>query len=481
MSPFTAIAATPDPYAAIKADIGREIAAGRLTGVSIAVVKDGRIVHEDGFGWADREARTPATPHSAFSIASSTKPFTTTALMVLAADGKVDLDRPANDYLGEKLVDADGPAREATLRRIATHSAGLPTFFAMYPEDGPARQPSIATLIGEYGHLIAPVGERYEYSNLGMGLLAEVVARQSQQEYGAFLQSRVLVPLGMRNSFFDTDLARRKEMAARYADDGKRLPFYLTATPGSGELYASAHDMARFAMLHLGGQGLPRSAMILDQARLAELHRPQTFVAPHFHYGMGWQIHDAPGRAPVLYHGGGQSGVKAEFVLVPSANVAVIVLSNQRGPSNFINDVRDRLLKTVVPDWSTLPPPPAVQPIPLKGIAAYRGRWMGTLLAQGKHVPVVLAIAEDGTGTLSVGEGPARKIDDLGLVDGVLSGDSHGNVDSPDIRREGLEQLSLGLKLRGDTIDGEIVAWTKSSEHMAMYPFWTVLKRAPRP
>ena len=471
-------AVQPDAYASIRADIEKEIAAGRLTGVSVALVKDGRIVWEQGFGWADRSARTPATSHTAFSVASTTKPFTTTSLMLLAAEGKLDLDRPANDYLGaEKIVDANGPSREATVRRLATHSSGLPTFFAMYPEGGIGKQPTIPELVRDYGHLIAPVGERYEYSNLAMGILGEIVARQSQQELGAFLRDRILRPLGMKDSFFDTDRSRRAEMAVRYADDGKPLPFYLTATPGSGELYASAHDLARFAMLHLGGEGLDASARILSPARLDELHRPATLVAPHFHYGMGWEIYNEPGRIGVLHHGGGQSGVNAEFVLVPSANAGVIVLSNQRGAPGFIGDVRDRLLKTVVPDWTTLPRPANSPLLPLQPVRDYRGTWRGTLLAQGKRLPVVLTVSDDGKATLSVGDGPANPITDFGLIDGLVSGEVKGDIGSPDTRRERLDQLSLALKLRGDRIDGEIVAWRKTSESMAMFPYWTDLAR----
>ncbi len=478
---FAAETPPPDPYASIRSDIEAEIAAGRLTGVSVALVRHGKIVWQEGFGWADREARRPATAHTAFSVASTTKPFTTTALMTLAAAGKLDVDKPANDYLGaEKIVDANGPSRQATLRRLATHSSGLPTFFAMYPEGGDAVQPGIAELVRDYGRLVAPVGERYEYSNLAMGILAEIVARRSQQEFGRYLHDRVLRPLGMDDSFFDTDLSRRKEMAVRYADDGKALPFYLTATPGSGELYASAHDLARFAMLHLGGEGLDASAMILDKAHLNELHRPETVVAPGgFYYGMGWQVLRQPGRAEVLYHGGGQSGVKGEFVLVPSAGVACIVLSNRRGGPSFIEGVRDRMLRTAIPDWQGIPNPPNPPLLPLKPTKNYAGRWAGTMLAQGKRLPVVLSIDDASKGTLSVGNGTPQPIADFGLIDGVVSGESHGDVGSPDTLRERLNQLSLGLKLRGDRMDGEIVAWRKTSESMAMFPYWVELERQP--
>src|SRR5262245_50330805 len=120
-------------YTAIAASIRDEIATGRLTGVSVALVHRGQFVWEDGFGWADQAARRAATSHTPFSIASTTKPFTTTAVRTLVAAGAVAWDRPANDYLGEdKIVDAHGPGQAVTVRRLATHSSGLPTFFEMY-------------------------------------------------------------------------------------------------------------------------------------------------------------------------------------------------------------------------------------------------------------------------------------------------------------------------------------------------------------
>jgi len=456
----------PDPpagvYRAIRADIEAEIAAGRLTGVAVAVVSRGHIVWEEGMGWADREAGRRATIHTPFSLASTTKPITTTAMMTLVHAGVLDLDRPANEYLGpDKIVDERGPAREVTLRRLASHSSGLPTFFAMYPEGGAARQPPVAALVRDYGHLVARVGERYEYSNLALAIVADIAARASGQEFGRTLEACVLSPLGMKDSFFDTDTSRRHEMAARYGDAGNRLPFYLTATPGSGEVFASAHDMARFAMFHLGDDLGPR-ASILTAAERAELHRPHTRVSAREDYGLGWQVlrGSGSGGPAALYHGGGQSGVATEFVLVPSADAAVVVLSNRRG-RQFLESVRDRLLRSVVPGWSGLPAPPNPTPQPLDPAAAYTGTWRGTLVAQRRLVPAVLVITGPDQGTLSVAGRPPQPITGLALVDGRISGDTVGDIGSPDTRREGLTQLSLDLALRPGRIDGDVIAWRR--------------------
>lgn len=465
---------------AVAADLQAEIDAGRLTGVAVALVHDGRIVWEAGFGQADRAAGRAATPHTPFSIASTTKPITTTAMMTLVQADKLDLDRPANAWLGDdRIVDADGPARDVTLRRLATHSSGLPTFFAMYPEGNAVQPPPVAQLVRDYGHIMAPAGERYEYSNLGMAVVAEIVARSSGRSFAQYLHDAVFAPLGMDDSFLGSEHAAHPSLATRYADDGAPLPFYLTATPGSGEVYASAHDLARFAMLHLGDD-VGERGRILDVAHLQALHRPATPIAPGFSYGMGWQVLERPGQPVVLYHGGGQSGVSTEFVLVPAADAACIVLSNRRGSRAFLESIRDRMLRTVVPGWAGIPPTPTGSLVALAPVADYLGTWRGTLLAQGREVPVVLAIRGVDDATLAVDGHAPEPITDLGLIDGLLNGDSTGDIGSADTRREGVRKLSLNLKHRGDRIDGEIIAWRKESWNMTILPHWVELRRDTR-
>lgn len=469
------IASRESVRAGIVHDIEAEIAAGRLTGVSFALVSHGRIVWEQGLGWADREARRPATPATPFSLASTTKTFTTAALMTLVRAGRLNLDAPANRFLApDALTDDRGPANGATLRRLASHSSGAPTFFLMYPEGGGVAQPSVSAVLRDYGHLVAPPGERYEYSNLGMAVIAEIVARRSGQQFGDYLRDHLLVPLGMKNSFFDTDVSRRGEMAVRYDDAGNRMPFYLTATPGSGEMYASAHDLALWAMFHL--KDSPRRAAPLDGASLDLLHKPVTRIDRSDSYAMGWMVRNTP-DGPILNHGGGQSGVKAEFVLIPGHDVGVAVLSNRHTDQPFVEGIRDRLIRTILPAWGGLAPinTPTL-PLP----AANIGLWRGALTAQHRAIPVCLRILGPKSATLSIGNRPVQPVTDLGLSDGALSGDAKAEVDAPDARREGIHQVSLNLRRRGEVIDGETIAWFKDGSRMAVLPYWTRLTRQRR-
>ncbi|HEY4145967.1 serine hydrolase domain-containing protein [Pinirhizobacter sp.] len=483
------LASVPRPAAAVQApgsipasvrtsienDINKEMAAGRLTGVSLALTSHGRIIWEQGFGWADQQAGRKVTAHTPFSIASTTKPFTTTALMTLVAAGKIKLDHPGNEYLGKaKIVDENGPANGVTVMQMATHSAGLASLFAMYLDGTDDHQPSVDQMLEDYGHTMAQPGEHYAYSNVGMAALAGIVARQSGMEYGRYLQKAVLAPLGLHDTFFGTDVSRRSSMAVRYTDDGKPLPFYLTATPGSGEVVASAHDLARFAMFHLKDHLAGQKAILTD-AQIDQLHAPHSDVAPGFFYGMGWQVHQTDGKTDVLYHGGGQTGVNAEFVLVPGFDVACIVLNNRHSDGEFITSVRDRLIRAVAPSWQGIPKQPVAAPAPLT--AEYQGTWRGTVQAQGHRVNATLVIDKQGKSTFAIeGQLPAP-ITDLGIVDGWISGDTTGGTGAPDAERAKLTKLSLSLKLRGDRIDGEIDAWDKTPARMTVLPFWAKLTR----
>src|SRR5580658_1638020 len=101
-------------FNAVAEMIERELAEQSLPSIAVAAARDGAFVWEDAFGWADRENRVRATPHTPYSLASISKPITTTALMTLVEQGKIDPDMPANDYLGDaKLRAVAGSADDA--------------------------------------------------------------------------------------------------------------------------------------------------------------------------------------------------------------------------------------------------------------------------------------------------------------------------------------------------------------------------------
>ena len=134
----------------VRERILKEIAAGSATGGAVAVVDKGRIVWEEGFGWANREAAVKATSRTPFNLASLTKPFNATTLMTLVAEGKLPLDDPANNHLAKsRIVGANGNADATTVRQLGAHVSGLPTMFAMYYRNESNLAPNPDTLFAE--------------------------------------------------------------------------------------------------------------------------------------------------------------------------------------------------------------------------------------------------------------------------------------------------------------------------------------------
>ena len=447
-------AGAQDQYSAIRADIEREIAAGRATGVAVAVTHKGKIVWQEGFGWADKERGHRVTPNTPFSLASVTKPFTTTALMTLVAAGEVSLDARANDYLGAATIRAGvGNPDSVTVRALASHSSGLPGTFQIFPAGGALKQPSMDEVIRNYGVLVSLPGERFSYSNVGMGIVAHIASRKSGLEYGVLLREKVLKPLGLEHSFFDTEVSRHGEMAQRYDRDGKAFPFYVTSTPGTGELYASAHDVARFAMFHLHDH-LVDQKQILSDAQIDELHRPVIHVREDRAHGVGWMLGRAYDDTPVVYHTGNQPGVVNVMMLLPSRDIACVVLTNHDDNHDLVDRVRNAALRTLVPEWKWTPLAPSPpQPVP----QTYRGTWRGDVRDGENRIPVVLTIAGQ-EATLQIGKHAAEPIAQFTFVDGALTGTARGKLDFEPTTAAQAEGLSLRLQLRDNKLAGEIGA-----------------------
>ncbi|MCA1596042.1 MAG: beta-lactamase family protein, partial [Chloroflexi bacterium] len=244
---------------------------GRLPSVAVGVYRRGEPVWEEAFGWADREKQTPATPHTMYSLASISKPLTALGIMILVERGLIDLDRPVNDYLGDaKLNGRVGDAAGATVRRIMQHTAGLPLHFQFFYEDEPYRRPPMDATILRYGNLVRAPGERYQYSNLGYGILDYVIERVSGTPYGDFMREEVFLPLGMFRSSIDIPPALSPFAAVRYGADGIPYPFYTFDHPGGSAAYASVHDLARLAFFVMGA-ALPDQKPILKPETIAAM------------------------------------------------------------------------------------------------------------------------------------------------------------------------------------------------------------------
>src|SRR5215831_11984926 len=205
-------------FSEIAAAMQRRVDSGPPPSIAIAVARRGRIVWEHAFGKSDIESQQAATVNTPYFIASISKTITATALMALVAHKKMDLDRPVNTYLrNAKITSPMWDVSQVTLRRLANHTAGLATYAHGCPVDSSTCDSSPVNAIRRYGVAVWKPGEMFDYSNLGYGVLGEVVAETSGDSLDAALRRLVFQPLGMSSCAVGPDVTQEKGQAPSYA------------------------------------------------------------------------------------------------------------------------------------------------------------------------------------------------------------------------------------------------------------------------
>jgi CubicO group peptidase (beta-lactamase class C family) len=328
---------------AVAQEVRRVMDDEQLPSVAVAIARNGRIIWEEGIGWADAERQIAATAHTPYSLASISKPFTATAVMKLVESGHLALHRPANDYLGDAKVRGRDAGR-ATVGRMLSHTSGLPSFYRAVGKDAPL---SMDEVIAGYALLSAPPGRRYTYSNLGYGILDQIIARVSGLPFEDFMRREVFGPLGLESA--SVPFRPPAGAAVRHGPDGAALPFYDLGHRGASSVFASAHDLARFGMFHLK-ERLDDGAPLLGSRSIDRMQRIDTPGSRTEGYGLGWRIEEASPGFRHVGHTGGMPGVTTVLSLFPSERVVIVVLANKR--SDAVVRLADRIAQIVMPRYA---------------------------------------------------------------------------------------------------------------------------------
>jgi CubicO group peptidase (beta-lactamase class C family) len=439
-----------DQFDGIRESIRRQLVDTQAPSIAVAVAKDGRIVWEQGFGWADREKRFAADEHTMYSLASISKPITATGLMTLVQAGKINLDHPVNEYLGNaKLRGRAGDAAQATVRRVANHSSGLPLHYQFFYADEPYRPPSMDETILRYGNLVTVPGEKYEYSNLGFGILDYAISRVSGKPYEDFMRQEVFLQLGLTHTSVGIGPGLERYEAVRYGADGMPIAFYDFDHRGASAIYSSAHDLVRFGLFHLKAHLADQKA-ILSDASIDAMHESTMSTANNSGYGIGWATADRPDGYHVVSHTGGMGGVATTLRLVPSEKLAVVVLCN--AGVQLPHRIADEILAVLLPKWKQVSPGPQ-QHGKFPPTPELLGNWTGKLFTYKTEIPLTLRILDSGDVHAQLGGQMKMLWNDVTWRDGYLSGRMPGDIGAEDAGRRPYF-LSFSLKLRGDVLNG---------------------------
>lgn len=435
----------------------------RKTGVasiSVAVAKNGTIIWEEAFGWADLEKRIKATPHTMYSLASISKPITATGLMTLVERGLVDLNQPVNSYLGStKLVAYEGQASYATVKRVLNHTSGLPLHWHFFYENEPYRKPSMDETIRRYGILVASPGEIYQYSNLGYGILDYIISRVSGKSYAEFLKTEVFLPLGMTHTSVGIGLGLKEYIAQRYDSDQNPIPFYDFDHRGASAVFSSAHDLVKFGMFHLKNH-LPDQVQILKDETLDAMKHEVDPQCPVKKYKLGWSVNENDYGYRSVSHSGGMPGVSTEIKLIPSENIAVVVLCNGRTPQ--IYDIDDEILAALLHKYAENlkvkeKKSEVKEPKKFSSPQSLLGEWEGRIRTYSGVMKVKMIIQDDNDIHIKIEGQLETLLNNVIFKEGILSGKLYGEIKTEDAARFP-HIVQVRMKLRGKRMSGYATA-----------------------
>jgi CubicO group peptidase (beta-lactamase class C family) len=430
-------AAAEPRFEPLRQAMQRAVSEQRLPSVAVAVSQGGKVVFEEATGWADVERRVPAATDVPYALGEVTQAVTATAVMTLVDRGKLALDRPASEYLRSqaRLTVYEGQAADVTLRRLLSHTAGLPPHRQFFYSDAGELPPATTTTIQRYGIVVAPPGD-FLQSNVGYAILGSLAGRAARREFAELVASSVLAPLDLGRSAL-AGVRGVAGAAIAYDDERRPLPPFGTDHAAAAGIQASVHDLVRFGMFHLRDH-LPEQQAVLKDETILDMQKPVAPLGedePGASVGLGWILRDDRGIRRVEQDAGPFPGATARLTLVPQHDVAVAVLANGHSPAAAA-EIVDQALGLVLPAFPPRPAPASAPPSArFAPEPAWEGSWEGELQTWEGPLPFKLTVQPGGAVRVKLGTQPEADVRDLrrhgarmtGRIDGVTipTADAH--------------------------------------------------------
>lgn len=306
------------------------VESGATMGLVVGLLVDGEtVVH--GFGRISSENESTPDGQTIYEIGSITKTFTTLLLADSVVRGELELEAKVDEFLPEAARSLSHDGQAVTLLDLATHTSRLPRMprnFAPADPLNPYADYSAENLyefLADYTLRRTP-GSNYAYSNLGMGLLGQILSEQAEADYGSLVRQRITKPLALHNTASELDEAQLDKLAPGHDSDLQPVTNWdFLALAGAGALRANADDMLRYLQANLGEFEHPlQTAMELSHKTRRDMGSNMGEIA------LGWHIQSDSG---FLWHNGGTGGYRSFAAFHPQKQVGVVVLTNSTTPT----------------------------------------------------------------------------------------------------------------------------------------------------
>jgi CubicO group peptidase (beta-lactamase class C family) len=353
--------AAQQPPPGFDAYVKRVMETFTVPGVSVAIVKDGKVVLARGYGVRRMGDPAPVDAATRFGIASNTKLFTATALAILVEEGRLAWDRPVLDYLPAFALSDPYVTRELTVRDLLVHRSGLGLGagdLLFWPPSTYERKEIVRRL--RHIPLATSFRGAYAYDNVLYLVAGEVIEAVTGRTWEEFIRARVLAPVGMTESdVLHSAAGAGGNVAGTHAEVNDTVrpiaPFLSDNTNPAGGIMSGANDMAKWMMVQLDSGRVAGGGRLFSPASTSQLWREVTpmpiepapaglpHLRPHFSgYALGLDVRDYRGKF-LLQHTGGLPGYLSKVAMLPELRVGVAVLTNQESGAAF-NAIAYRVL-----------------------------------------------------------------------------------------------------------------------------------------
>jgi CubicO group peptidase (beta-lactamase class C family) len=359
----------------------------QVPGVAVGIWHKGR-EYAEGFGITSVEHPLPVTPDTLFQTGSISKTFTGTMMMKLVEDGKVDLDAPVKKYIEDFKVQDEEVTEKVTIRHLLTHMGG---WVGDYFNDFGSGDDALEKMVRDIAKLpqIQPLGTIWSYNNTGFNVASHIIEIVTKKPYEEAAQDMLLVPLGLKMSFFfpsDLLITHRFVVGHQKVKGKVRVarPWAIgRAGNGVGGVISTVRDLLKYARFHMGNG----KKNVITGRSLKAMRVQQADAGPRGGMGITWFIRRF-GDIIIYAHGGATNGQQAYFFFIPDKDFACAILTNSDDGGIITAEIMNYALELYFHAKSKLPKP--IQK-PASELKEFVGRYqIGTecfdLKAKGRHL-----------------------------------------------------------------------------------------------
>lgn len=307
----------------------------KIPGVSLSVLKKGRILWSDSYGYADIQAGRKMTNDSYYRVESLSKSLTAWGVMKLIEQGRLDPDQPVMTYFKNRVIpDSEYSEESVTVRMLLSHTAGMPLGSIGLRYAPGEKKPALRQQLLADAFLKQEPGRSFSYSNTGFNILEALIEEITERDFSEYMKNELLLPLGMEHSSFDWNESFNDQIPKGYDLKGNPVPVYVYAEKASGGLFASVADIAAFLAAGMTNDSVADRKVINTQS-INELYMPRADIHGFYGlafdaYGFGHFIESLSNGRIAVSHGGQGTGWMTHFHSVPSTGDGIVILTNSQ-------------------------------------------------------------------------------------------------------------------------------------------------------